>query len=182
MAKTTNTTDAFDMIMGINTARTDGPKGSGYGAGYNQREANQSAHDHYQRADSNDSNFVPSDGGSGGGGSSGGGGGDSCCYVTTACLDALGLPRDSLELRAMKVLTRDHILKTFSGKRDYVTYQKKGPKIVAAIEAREDSQGIWSTIYDRLRDVTNSILSRNYEEGHQKYKELILGLEGQFAA
>lgn len=119
------------------------------------------------------------DSGSSGGGSSGGGG-DSCCYVTTACLDALSLPRDSLELRAMKILTKNHILKTFRGKRDYVLYQRKGPRIVQAIESREDSQNIWRGIYDKLMNVTASILSRDYEKGHQQYKELILGLERQF--
>ena len=181
MAKTHNTTDGFDSMMGINTSRTDGPKGSGYGAGNNQREANQSSYEHYQRADSNDSNFVSSGSGdSGGGGSEGSGG--SCCYVTTACLDALGLSRDSLELRAMKVLTKEHILKSFSGKRDYVSYQRKGPAIVQAIESREDSQNIWEKTYGKLKDIANNIISGNYEKGHQMYKELILGLENQFAA
>jgi len=109
--------------------------------------------------------------------SKGGGGG---CYVTTACLDALGLPKDSLELGAMKVLTRDHILKSFSGKRDYIAYGRKGPAIVQAIESREDSLGIWGRIYETLKDVTASVLSGNYERGHQSYKELILDLEKQF--
>jgi len=108
--------------------------------------------------------------------SKGGGG----CYVTTACLDALGLPRDSLEMKAIKVLTRDHVLKSFSGKRDYVSYQTKGPAIVQAIASQENPQGIWDGIYQRLGDVTASVLSNDYEKGHNQYKELILGLEKQF--
>lgn len=178
--KTSNTTDGFDMMTGTRTLRTDGPKGSGYGAGNNQAEADKSSYEHYQRADPNDSNFVSSSSGGGSSGGDSGGGGGSCCYVTTACLDALGLSRDSLELRAMKTLTNNHILQSFSGKRDYVLYQRKGPAIVQAIESREDSQGIWKRVYESLRDVTTSVLSGNYERGHQSYKELILGLEKQF--
>jgi len=45
-------------------------------------------------------------------GSSGGCSSEGCnsgCYITTACLDAMGFPRDSLEMRAMKTLTRKPI-------------------------------------------------------------------------
>ncbi len=125
-----------------------------------------------------------SDSGGGGssssGGSSGGGGSSSCCYVTTACLDALGLPRDSLEMRAMKLLTKEHILKSFSGKRDYVWYGRNGPAIVRAIESRPDSKAIWKGVYEKLRDVTSSVLSKNYEGAHRLYKGLVFGLEEQF--
>ncbi|MDP2924881.1 MAG: hypothetical protein Q8N99_00755 [Nanoarchaeota archaeon] len=164
------------FILGIGpTIHTETIKESdreykGYGWSRSEAERN---------AESNRSSGNSSSSGSSGGGSSGGGG-DSCCYVTTACLDAIGLPRDSLEFRAMKILTKEHILKSFSGKRDYVLYQKKGPAIVQAIESREDAQNIWRSVYEKLRNVAASILSKNYGKGHQQYKELILGLEEQF--
>ncbi len=105
--------------------------------------------------------------------SKGGGG----CYITSACLDAMGLPRDSLELIAMKVLTKEHILKSFQGKRDYLSYGRKGPAIVQAIESRNDSHGIWKQVYEKLKDITATILSNDYEKGHGQYKDLVLGLE-----
>ena len=104
----------------------------------------------------------------------------SCCYVTTACLDALGKPRDSPEMSAMKTLTKNYVLKSFSGKRDYIMYRRRGPAIAEAINSREDSQGIWKNVYERLGDVTSSVLSSNYEMGHRLYKDLMLGLEKQF--
>jgi hypothetical protein len=103
------------------------------------------------------------------------------CYVTTACLDSLGLSRDSLEMKAMKVLTNVHVLGSFSGKRDYITYQKKGPRIVSAINSRDDSKSIWQGVYEKIGEVTQSILSEDYAKGHKQYKDLILGLEAQFA-
>ena len=106
--------------------------------------------------------------------------GGSGCYVTTACLDALNLPKESLELVAMKVLTREHILKSFSGKKDYLSYQKKGPAIVSAISTQKDPGSIWERVYEQLQNVTQSVLDGNYVRGHQQYKDLILGLEAQF--
>jgi len=54
--KTTNSTDGFDVILGIHEAVTEGPDGKAYGAGNTQKEANQSSRDHYDRQDSN---YVP---------------------------------------------------------------------------------------------------------------------------
>lgn len=106
--------------------------------------------------------------------SKGGGGG---CYITTACLDALSLPKDSLEMIAMKVLTKEHILKSFQGKKDYITYGRKAPVIVQAIESRDDSQDIWKRVYGALKNITSAVLSSDYERAHQQYKDLVLGLE-----
>lgn len=56
--KTSNTTSGLDRLLGINTSIAQDDKGTGYGAGNNQDEANKSAYDHCQRADRNDSNYV----------------------------------------------------------------------------------------------------------------------------
>jgi len=105
----------------------------------------------------------------------------SCCYITSACLDSMNIPMDCLEMKAMKTLTKDYILKSFSGKRDYVTYGKKEPKIVEAIRARPNSQRIWEEVYGKLREITSTIVSGDYQKGHSQYKELVLGLEAKFA-
>lgn len=57
--KISNTTGYLDLLLGVRTAEADGIKGTGYGAGNNQDEANKSAYEHYQRADPNDSHYVP---------------------------------------------------------------------------------------------------------------------------
>ena len=105
---------------------------------------------------------------------------DSCCYVTTACLDAMSLPRDSQIMAAMKTLTRDYILKSFKGKKDYLQYRKRGPVIVQAIKSREDSHVIWNNVYKRLEEVTSNILSGDYAGSHKQYRSLMLELENQF--
>jgi len=108
-------------------------------------------------------------------------GGSGGCYVTTSCLDALDLPKDSLEMKAIKVLTIDHILKSLKGKKDYVLYGRRAPRIVEAIESRSDSQNIWRRVYGKLKEITESVLSEDYEKGYRDYKELVSGLERQYA-
>lgn len=105
---------------------------------------------------------------------------NSCCYIVGACLDDLGLPRNSLEMKAMKQLTKNHILKSFSGKRDYVRYGKIGPSIVTAIRARTNSKGIWEKVHQTLQGIAPQIYEGKYQEGYQQYKGLVLELESQF--
>jgi len=104
----------------------------------------------------------------------------SGCYITTACLDAMNLPRNSLEMRAMKILTRKHILRSFSGRRDFLLYGRKAPVVVQAIEARSDAREIWNGVYERLKSVTENTVSGNYKTAHEEYRDLVLGLEREF--
>jgi len=105
----------------------------------------------------------------------------SCCYITSACLDDLGIPRTAREMTAMKTLTRDHILRTFGGKRDYIKYGRIAPGIVRGIRARNDSLSIWRSVYDTLQRIPPSVQRGAYQEGYDKYKSLVLGLEAEFA-
>lgn len=108
--------------------------------------------------------------------------GRSCCYLTTACLDAMGIPQEeSQELEAIKLVTKEHIMKSRQGKRDYILYRRKAPRIVSGIEARSDSKEIWGRVYERLRDITRTISDGDLERGYQSYKSLVIGLEGQLS-
>lgn len=99
------------------------------------------------------------------------------CFITTSCLRALNLPKNSLEFKAMKVLTREYILKSFHGKRDYVKYIKKAPQIVESIRAREDSQKIWEEVYSKLGHIADLVSNKKYREGYQSYRSLVMNLD-----
>lgn len=105
---------------------------------------------------------------------------DSCCYITTACLKSLGMPEDCLEFKAMKILTKEHILKSRQGKRDYVSYGRKSPAIVKRIEARTDAREIWTGVYEKLKDVAKLVFDKNYEGGYQSYRSLVIDLNERF--
>ncbi|MEK6811901.1 MAG: hypothetical protein AABX96_05310 [Nanoarchaeota archaeon] len=103
----------------------------------------------------------------------------SCCYITTSCLRALDKSQDSVELRAMKVLTREHILKSREGKRDYIKYGRKAPGIVKEIESRPDRMQIWESIYPTLQRIASLVFDGKYEESHRAYKDLVVNLDIQ---
>ena len=107
-------------------------------------------------------------------------GGSYKCHLTTACLKALNLPEDSLEFKAMKILTKEHILKSRQGKRDYILYNRNSPRIVNEIETRNDSQEIWRKVYEKLRNVARLVFNGNYEKGYQSYKSLVNELNEHF--
>lgn len=101
------------------------------------------------------------------------GGSSSCCFITTACLEALALPKNSLEFIAMKTLTKEHILKSRQGRRDYIRYNRVSPEIVNRINARADSLEIWKAVYERLRETALLVLDSRMEEGYRTYKQLV---------
>lgn len=103
----------------------------------------------------------------------------SCCYIVGACLDDLHLPRTSQEMLSMKTLAKDHILKSFSGKRDYVRYGRIGPRIVQAIRSRADSQTIWRRIHGKLQEIAPKVKQGQYQEAYEQYRDLVFGLEAQ---
>lgn len=104
----------------------------------------------------------------------------SCCYITSACLDDLGLPRSSPEMKVVKLLTKDFILKSFSGKRDYIMYGRIAPVIVQKIRANNNYLDTWKNVYAQLREIIPTVEQGRYEEGYNQYKSLVLGLEAQF--
>ena len=105
---------------------------------------------------------------------------ESCCYITSACLDDLAISRNAPEMKAMKVLTKKYILKSFGGRRDYISYGRRAPKVVEAIRAREDAPKIWAEVYEGLKKVSARVVGNHFREAHQDYKSLVLELENRF--
>ncbi|MFA6089971.1 MAG: hypothetical protein WC755_09000 [Candidatus Woesearchaeota archaeon] len=105
---------------------------------------------------------------------------DSCCYITSACLDDLGLSRNSPEMKVMKDLTKNFTLKSFSGKRDYITYGRIAPLIVQKIRASNNCLDTWKQVYGQLQRIVPNVEKGKYQEGFNQYKSLVLGLEAQF--
>lgn len=105
----------------------------------------------------------------------------SCCYLTTACLEAHNIiPHSSLEIKAMKTLVQEHILKSFGGKKDYIMYQRKAPSIVQKILARPEARDIWKQVYSQIRAVTEQASNGNFEQAYQSYKTMMLDLQNKY--
>jgi hypothetical protein len=104
-------------------------------------------------------------GGDGGGGSWGGdgGGGSGGCFLTTATVEAMGLPDDCEELMLAREL-RNHHMGDASGERVKHFYKKFGPLIT---ERNED----WKEFYhNAVVPITNLIKQQKYEAAKVLYK------------
>ena len=103
-------------------------------------------------------------GGDSGGGSWGGdSGGGSSCFLTTATVEAMGLPDDCEELVLARQLRSDH-MGDASGERVKHFYKKFGPLIT---ERNED----WKEFYhNAVVPITNLIKQQKYEAAKVLYK------------
>jgi len=102
-------------------------------------------------------------GGDGGGGSWGGDGGASSCFLTTATVEAMGLPDDCEELMLARELRNNH-MGDASGERVKHFYKKFGPLI---IERNEDWKEFY---YNAVIPITNLIKQQKYEAAKVLYK------------
>jgi hypothetical protein len=103
--------------------------------------------------------------------------GGSECFLTTACTTAAGLPDDCPELRAMRELRDDYIVSFADGRANVREYYKFAPKIVAAVDAREDARAIWHETLRRIREIKKMVDAGKMETAYQHYIRLYYAMK-----
>jgi hypothetical protein len=103
--------------------------------------------------------------------------GGSECFLTTACTTAAGLPDDCPELRAMRELRDDYIVSFADGRANVREYYKFAPKIVAAVDAREDARAIWHETLRRIREIKKLVDAGKMETAYQNYIRLYYAMK-----
>jgi hypothetical protein len=93
--------------------------------------------------DCGDSSSGSEDSGSGSSGSTGSG-----CFLSTACIAAIGLPDNCVELCTLRRFRDEYVAAIAGGHSEITHYYKLAPKIVAAIDQRSDSLDLYGKIYD----------------------------------
>lgn len=107
-----------------------GGRSEEYDAGYEHGEANPSSSKSNDSRSSDDSNK-----------NSGG------CFLTTACVQTLGLPDDCIELTTLRHF-RDNFMLTFDeGRAEVKEYYARAPGVVKRISSRPNAQAIYRRIY-----------------------------------
>ena len=104
------------------------------------------------------------------------------CYLTTACVEARGLPDDCEELTILRNF-RDHWLKKQPGGAEKIAeYYATAPRIVAEVNKRTDAREIWNGLYDSLVAPCVQMIQRGeMEQARERYKKTALELKEQFA-
>lgn len=94
----------------------------------------------------------------------------SACFVTSACVEARGLPDDCYELCLLRLFRREYVAKRPDGARVLAEYEEKAPKIVSAINTLgpEKARAIYEDLYERgaersVRLIQNGLWGEAYD-------------------
>lgn len=103
------------------------------------------------------------------------------CYLTSACTAARGLPDECYELQTLRRFRDEWLKKQPDGVLLIARYYEIAPKIVAAIDAREDRQDVYKGIYEELvLPCVKMIKDKNFQIALELYREYTLWLEEKY--
>jgi hypothetical protein len=121
-------------------------------------------------------------GSSGGGSSSSDSNSDSKkdsggCYLTTACINARGLPDNCLELMVLRGFRNRILMTQPAGRRELEIYEKIAPVIVSCVNKNENSQKIWGETYKDIQKAVRLIIAGDFSKAFEHYKAMTLRLK-----
>ena len=107
----------------------------------------------------------------------------SGCFLTSACVEARGLPDDCHELTVLRAF-RDGYMRTLPGGcADICEYYHIAPAIVEKIKALPDAVDIFDQIYSELVLPCVSLIEEyKYEEAYQMYKDYVKHIQLKYMA
>ncbi|WP_340199493.1 CFI-box-CTERM domain-containing protein [Ascidiimonas sp. W6] len=103
-----------------------------------------------------------------------------CCYITTACVEARGLPDDCEELTLLRDFRDTYLMQKPNGEQLIKIYYKHSPYIVHCIRQREDEEEILNGLYKIIKYCAEAIKRGDFELAYQIYCEMVLKLKELF--
>lgn len=114
--------------------------------------------------------------GSGSSGSSGG----SWCFISTACVEARGLPDDCLELQLLRDFRNRFVRGLPCGAEVIAEYYQKAPLIVGRINAHAERKVIYTDLFSRLVKPSVALIRKGkYDEAFRVYRDIVRELEAK---
>lgn len=105
----------------------------------------------------------------------------SSCYLTSACIYAKNLPDDCEELTVLRTFRDNWLRKQPCGECEIAEYYAKAPQIVAKINASDNADHIWDTLYHILiLPCVQYIHAGQMEAAHTLYRSVSLLLSEQY--
>ncbi len=103
------------------------------------------------------------------------------CYLTSACVEAKGLPDDCRELTVLRSFRDIYMKGTETGSADICEYYHTAPIIVKNIKQLPNSMDIFEEIYNELVVPCVALIDNNLnEEAYRKYKAYVQKLQSQY--
>ncbi len=123
----------------------------------------------------------PSDSESSSGSDSSGSNANGGCFLTTACVETKGLRDDCKELTLLRQLRDGYIIGLPEGGRSIAEYYRISPSIVNSIKSCENSQVIFSEIYEDLVVPCVALIEKNQNQmAFELYKSRVLMLKEMY--
>ena len=105
----------------------------------------------------------------------------SGCFISTACVEAQGLPDNCEELTILRQWRDTYLTKLSDGPELLGAYYASAPALVAEISRRADAAEIWRHVYQRLLEAVELIRLDKYAEALQMYRRVAEGLQEHLA-
>ena len=104
------------------------------------------------------------------------------CYLTTACVEVMGLEDDCIELESMRALRDEYIkAKVTEGEKLVTNYYETAPKIIDEVNKCINANEIWRMLYnEQILPCVELVKEGNYEEAFKKYLEMTYLLNQKF--
>ena len=102
------------------------------------------------------------------------------CFITTACVEAAGLPDNCTELETMRYLRDEYLANSDEGKRMIHEYYKIAPSIVGKIRREGNSNEVFSAIFNDIRGTVSLIKTGDLESATARYKEMVVRLKQKY--
>ena len=103
------------------------------------------------------------------------------CYLTSACVEAKGLPDDCEELTVLRDFRDNWMKQQPGGKEEIAEYYATAPQIVTEINKRADAREIWNALYDALvAPCVKLIQAGAMEQARKLYREMSLSLKERY--
>jgi hypothetical protein len=103
-----------------------------------------------------------------------------CCFITTACVQARGLPDDCDELTTLRAFRDGYIMALGNGKAMIKAYYENSPAIVEAINRRPNAPEIYEGLYGVIHACVRYVQKQEYERAFQTYVDMVIRLRNRF--
>ncbi len=106
----------------------------------------------------------------------------SGCFLTSACMEAKGLPDDCHELTILRRFRDGYLKSQPCGDIEIAEYYRVAPQIVACIRSEKNTEEIFEEIYSQLVCPCVSLIEREDNAGaHDLYRSYIQKLRTTYA-
>lgn len=103
------------------------------------------------------------------------------CFLTSACVEAKGLPDDCEELQTLRKFRDEYLAKQECGSCEIKHYYQVAPAIVDAINKLPNKAEIWDQIYTRLiLCCVEWIQTGENEKAYNTYKRAVIELKEKY--